>query len=390
MHAAAPEPIVVSVVIPCLNESATIGSCIKEATLAFERAGLHGEVVVADNGSTDGSREISAASGARVVPVQERGYGSALMGGIAAAQGQFVIMGDADGTYAFSDIPKFVDKLRQGYDLVLGDRFSGDIAESAMPFLHRYLGNPVLSAIGRLFFRTHIRDFHCGLRGFRKDFYARAGLACTGMEFASEMIVKATLLGMKVGEVPTSLRPGPPGRRPHLRTWRDGWRHLRFLLLYSPRWLFLIPGLTLMSVGLGIVGVLLPGPIRMGRVIFDVHTMLYAACMILLGFQIVAFAVFSRIYGETAGLLPAHPVLRSLYDYVTLETGLAVGGSLFAAGVLSTLIAVFHWSNVGFGPLDYERTLRMVIPSALLLTLGIQIVFSSFFLSMLGLKRKTG
>ena len=315
-----------SVVLPCLNEAETLESCIRKAQKAFREAGIAGEVVVADNGSTDGSPEIAGRLGARVVHVPTKGYGSALAGGIAAASGRFVIMGDADDSYDFTHVPRFLTQLRAGADLVMGNRFKGGIQRDAMPPLHRYLGNPMLTRIGRLFFGGSCGDFYCGLRGFSKSAFEKMGLRTTGMEFATEMVVKATLLRMKVAEVPTTLSPDGRSRPPHLRTWRDGWRPLRFFLLYSPRWLFLYPGIAFMLLGT-ILGLwLLPGPSAVGSVAFDVHTMLYAAVFVLLGFQAISFAVFTKLFAISEGLLPPDETLDKLFRYITLEVGLLAGG----------------------------------------------------------------
>src|SRR6266542_3488274 len=300
-----------SIVMPCLNEAETIGACIAKARRFLDSSGVGGEIVVADNGSTDGSQQIAASAGARIVGVAERGYGSALQGGIAAARGRFVVMGDADDSYDFSALGTFIEKLRGGADLVMGDRFAGGVLPGAMPPLHRYLGNPVLSAVGRLFFRSPVRDFHCGLRGFAKSAYERMHLRTTGMELASEMVVKATLLGMRIEEVPIVLHPDGRSRPPHLRSWRDGWRHLRFLLLYSPRWLFLYPGLLLMFIGALVVGWLLPHPRTVGSVTFDVQTLLYAGMAIVIGFQAALFAIFTKVFAINAGLLPEDRKLQT-------------------------------------------------------------------------------
>jgi glycosyltransferase involved in cell wall biosynthesis len=378
----------VSVVMPCLNEAETLESCIRKAQRALNEAQIIGEIVIADNGSTDGSIEIAEHSGARVVRVAAKGYGNALMGGIAASAGEFIIMGDADDSYDFGDIPKFVAQLRKGSQLVMGNRFRGGIKPGAMPPLHQYLGNPGLTRIGRLFFRSPVGDFYCGLRGFRKDAYETLRLRTTGMEFATEMVVKATLLRLKIDEVPTTLSPDGRSRPPHLRTWRDGWRTLRFFLLYSPRWLFLYPGLALMITGAALGLWLLPSSRTVGIATLDVHTMLYCAAMVLLGFQAVAFAVFTKVFAITEGLLPPDPVLDRLFRYIDLEVGLGVGGLLVIAGLATSLTAVRMWGMQHFGPLDYARTMRIVIPSALLLILGVQTIFSSFFLSVLGLRRR--
>lgn len=382
------EVIELSVVMPCLNEAETLATCIRKAQQSLEQANVAGEVVIADNGSTDGSVEIAERLGARVVRVASRGYGSALMGGIAAARGKYVIVGDADDSYDFGHIPRFLEPLRQGVDLIMGNRFRGGIKAGAMPLLHRYLGNPVLSGLGRLFFGSPFGDFHCGLRAFSKSAYMRMGLRTTGMEFASEMVVKATLLKLSIMEVPTTLAPDGRSRKPHLRTWRDGWRHLRFLLLYSPRWLFFFPGLALMLVG-GLLEVwLLPAPKVVGHVTFDVHTMVYASTFTLLGFQAILFAVFTKIFAISEGLLPPDPVFDKLFRYISLESGLFVGALLTISGFTISLYAVGVWGNRNFGALNYSSTMRMVIPATLCLTLGVQTILASFFLSVLGLRHR--
>ena len=377
-----------SVVMPCLNEAATVGICVKKAMDALERHGIRGEVIVADNGSTDGSQQIARDCGARVVPVERRGYGSALQSGIAAARGQFVLMGDADDTYDFSQLNEFVTKLREGYDLVMGNRFRGKILPGAMPALHRYLGNPVLTGLGRLFFKSPVGDFHCGLRAFRKDAIEQLELRTLGMEFASEMVVKATAFGLRVTEIPTTLSPDRRDRAPHLRTWRDGWRHLRFLLLYSPRWLFLYPGIALFALGIVLSAVLLPGPRRIGNIVFDIHTLLFAAMAILIGFQSVVFATFTKVFAISEGLLPEDPRLTRMFRYITLEVGLIVGVLLILAGAGAWVLGLEYWRIRQFGPLDPEKTLRIVIPGVVCFTLGFQVVLSSFFLSVLGMSRR--
>jgi hypothetical protein len=376
--------------MPCLNEAETLATCIEKATRSLRDNGIDGEIVVADNGSTDGSVEIAERLGARVVHVEIKGYGSALLGGIRAASGTFIIMGDADDSYDFTRLMPFMEKLRDGYDLVMGNRFKGGIEPGAMPFLHRYLGNPVLSAIGRMLFPNPCGDFHCGLRGFRKDAALRMDLQTTGMELASEMVVKATLLGMRVTEVPTTLSPDGRSRPPHLRTWSDGWRHLRFLLLYSPRWLFLYPGLGLAAVGVAVGTWVLPGPRSVGSVTFDVHTLLYAAAAISIGYQSIAFGFFTKIFAIQEGLMPADPRLDKVFRYVTLEVGLAVGAALVLSGLSGTAWAISDWGAHAFGDLQPTRTLRVIIPASLALTLGFQIVLTSFFLSVLGLGRHRG
>ena len=382
------ETIEVSVVMPCLNEAETLGICIGKAQRALREANVAGEIVVADNGSSDGSVEIAERLGARVVHVKARGYGNALMGGIAAASGKYIVMGDADDSYNFGHVLRFLEPLRKGADLVMGNRFRGGIQKAAMPPLHRYFGNPALTWLGRLFFRSPVGDFYCGLRGFRKDAYERLGLRTTGMEFATEMIVKATLLKLQIAEVPTTLSPDGRSRPPHLRTWRDGWRTLRFFLLYSPRWLFLYPGLAFMMIGVLLGLWLLPSPRAMGGVTLDVHTMLYSAAFVLLGFQAITFAVFTKFFAVSEGLLPPNPTLDKLFQYITLEVGLAIGALLTTAGLAISLYAVGAWENKHFGALDYSHTMRLVIPAALFLTLGAQTIFASFFMSVLGLRRR--
>jgi glycosyltransferase involved in cell wall biosynthesis len=375
--------------MPCLNEAATVADCVTQAREAIARYGIRGEVIVADNGSTDGSRELAAAAGARVVPVPLRGYGSALLTGIAAAKGDYVVMGDADGSYDFMAVDKFLAKLREGYDLVMGNRFKGGVAPGAMPFLHKWLGNPVLSWLGRLFFKSDVGDFHSGLRGFRRSPILALDLRTTGMEFASEMVVKASVHGLRITEVPVTLGPDKRGRPPHLRTWRDGWRHLRFLLLYSPRWLFLYPGVVLMVIGALLLLWLLPGERAIGSVRLDLHTLVYAAAAVVLGYQSVIFAVFTKTFAISEGLLPVDPRLTRLYRYVTLETGIVAGIILVIVGLVLAAAAIGIWETQGFGPIvDVPRTLRVVIVSSLAITLGVQTFFASFFLSVLGLGRR--
>lgn len=377
-----------SVVLPCLNEARTLGPCIEKIQATLRGHSISGEIVVADNGSADGSAAIAEDKGVRVVHVQPEGYGSALMGGIAAAKGKYILMGDCDESYDFSHIPRFLEKLREGYDLVMGNRFAGGIQHGAMPLLHHYIGNPLLSLVGRMFFQSRCRDFHCGLRAFSKEGYERLGMRTTGMEFASEMVVKAGMMGLRIAEVPTTLSHDGRQHRPHLRTWRDGWRHLRFMLLYSPRWLFLYPGLLLMLAGLSAGLWLLPQPRVIHSVTFDVHTLLYAMVAILIGFQAVAFAVFAKVYGITEGLLPDDPVARRLVQRLPLEAGLAFGGLLVLAGVSGSIYSLHIWGGHGFGPLNTSIMLRKVVPSVTAITLGCQVVLFSFFLSVLGLARK--
>ncbi|MDB9417880.1 glycosyltransferase family 2 protein [Microcystis aeruginosa] len=369
-----------SIIMPCLNEAETLATCIGKARDYLERHKIAGEVLIADNGSSDGSQEIATNSGARVVPIPERGYGSALRGGIAAAKGQYIIMGDADDSYDFTNLSPFLEKLRQGYDLVMGNRFQGGIKPGAMPVLHKYLGNPVLTWLGRLFFGSPCGDFHCGLRGFSKRAIKQLNLRTTGMEFASEMVVKASLYGLKITEVPTTLSPDGRSRPPHLKTWRDGWRHLRFLLMYSPRWLFLYPGLALMFLGFVATIWFMTQP--------RVHTLLYSATALIIGFQIVSFAIFTKAFAITEGLLPEDRKLRRFLRYINLEVGLIIGLILFLLGMGSSLYALYIWNARLYGSLDPAVTMRIVIPSVTALALGVQVIFSSFFLSVLRLKRK--
>lgn len=377
-----------SVVLPCLNEARTLPACIAQIRRTIDTHGIRAEIIVADNGSTDGSAEIAAELGARVVAVTDRGYGSALMGGIAAAHGEYVIMGDADASYDFGDIPKFLELLRAGADLVMGNRFRGGIQKGAMPFLHRNLGNPVLSFLGRLFFHAPCGDFHCGLRGFSLQAYRRMDLQTTGMEFASEMVVKASLFRMRIAEVPTTLSPAGRDRPPHLRSWRDGWRHLRFLMMYSPRWSFLYPGAALMIGGTAIALWLLPGPRSLGSITVDIHTLLYAIMAILIGFQMVTFSVFTKVFAITEKLMPEDPRLNFLFRYFRLETGLAIGGLLMASGAGLAFYSRFLWNARHFGPMDPARLVRVVASTIVLFTMGVEICLSSFFLSILGLRRR--
>lgn len=370
-----------SIIMPCLNEAETLAICIHKAQDFLNKYKVMGEVVIADNGSTDGSQEIAMNAGAKVVKVESKGYGSALMGGIYAAEGQYIIMGDADDSYDFSNLNPFLEKLRAGYDLVMGNRFKGGIKSGAMPFLHKYLGNPVLTWLGKLFFTSPCNDFHCGLRGFRKQSIIDLNLCTMGMEFASEMVVKATLNRLKITEVPTTLSPDGRSRKPHLRTWRDGWRHLRFLLLYSPRWLFLYPGIVLILLGI-ISSIILLSSIK-------VHSLLYSSIAIIIGFQLVNFAIFTKVYATKEGLLPPDKKTINFINYFTLELGLIVGSLLFLAGLIGSIFALFYWESVDFGSLNPAETMRLVIPSGTAIALGLQIIFSSFFLGILNLKVKT-
>jgi glycosyltransferase involved in cell wall biosynthesis len=386
------QPIVeVSVVMPCLNEADTLATCIEKAQRAFREHGIAGEIIVADNGSTDDSAAIAARLGARVVPIRARGYGQALMGGIAAARGKFVIMGDADDSYDFLEIPKFVTRLRQGYDLVQGCRLpsaGGTVLPGAMPFLHRWLGNPLLSALVRQWFKAEIHDVYCGLRGFTKQAYERLDQRCTGMEFATEMIVKASLFKAKVAEVPITLHPdGRKSHAPHLRTFRDGWRTLRLFLMYSPRWLFLLPGMGLVFAGLAGYALALPG-VTLGRMTFDAHTLLFASLAMICGYQAMLFAIFTKTFAVNERLLPEDGFYRNFFELVNLERGLLLGGATLIVGLTLLMVALNEWRLVDFGRLDYAQTMRVVVPGFTLTALGFQTVLSSFFVSILGMQRR--
>jgi hypothetical protein len=376
-----------TVVMPCLNEAETVATCVRKAVNFLAASGVDGEVLIADNGSTDGSQALAEQAGARVVDVAEKGYGNALMAGIAAARGEYVIMGDSDDSYDFTNLMPFVEALRQGADLVMGNRFKGGIAPGAMPPLHRYLGNPVLSFVGRLFFRSPIGDFHCGLRGFRKDSVLKLGLQATGMEFASEMVVKATLAGQRVAEVPTTLSKDGRSRPPHLRSWRDGWRHLRFLLLYSPRWLFFLPGLALLIAGLVIGALVIPGPLRVGSVSFDVDTLVAASAMVVIGFQSVLFWLFTQVYAGSEGFLPEEPSVQRILGKLSLERGIIAGLVLGLAGLGGLIFSLVYWHGAGFHSLNYEHSLRIMVPSVTALIVSCQLVLGTFFLSILGIKQ---
>ena len=379
----------VSILMPCLNEAETIEVCVRKARQYLEDGGIRGEVIVADNGSTDGSQALATHAGARVVRVTSRGYGAALLGGIQAARGNLIIMGDADDSYDFTALDPFVEKLRAGYELVMGNRFLGGIKQDAMPPLHRYLGNPVLTGIGRLLFRSPLGDFHCGLRGFRRDAIMSLALTSTGMEFASEMVVKATLRKLRIAEVPTTLSPDGRSRPPHLRSWRDGWRHLRFLLLFSPAWLFFYPGVVMLLLGL-LGGIwLTPGPRTAGSVTFSINTLLFAAASLIIGFQAIVFYMFAKTHAIRSGLLPEDPVVARLREVLRLEVALIIGGLAVIAGLILATQAVGVWGAASFGALDLDESLRKVIPSITLLILGLQIMFSGCLLSVLQLDTRT-
>jgi glycosyltransferase involved in cell wall biosynthesis len=375
-----------TILMPCLNEAATVGRCVAKARGFLERAGIPGEVLVADNGSDDGSAAAAQQAGARVVQVPERGYGAALAAGIAAARGRYVIMGDADDSYDFERLEPFVAKLRQGYPLVMGNRFRGGILPGAMPPLHRYLGNPVLSFVGRLFFGTRVGDFHCGLRGVDREAVSSLGLRTPGMEFASELVVKAALAGWRIAEVPITLHPDGRGRPSHLRSWRDGWRHLRFLLLFSPRWLFLYPGLALLVAGLALTIALYATPLRVFGAGLDIHSMLYASAAALLGMQLCLFALFARVSAQNAGLLPRQPTLQRILKALTLERGLLAGLAMALGGFAWSAAAFWQWRETGFGPLDPRVVMRDTIPATALMIGGMELALASFLLSVLRLK----
>jgi hypothetical protein len=378
-----------TILMPCLNEAETIQVCVQKATGFLRRRGISGEVLIADNGSSDGSQALATQSGARVVQIPRRGYGSAILGGIQSARGKFVIMGDADDSYDFTALDPFVERLRAGYELVMGNRFLGGIEPNAMPPLHRYLGNPVLTWIGRTLFRSTSGDFHCGLRGFRRDSILSLALTSSGMEFASEMVVKATLRDLRMTEVPTTLAPDGRSRPPHLRSWRDGWRHLRFLLLFSPAWLFFYPGLIMLLLGFSTMVWLLPGQRSAGAIVFDVNTLEFAAASVVCGFQAIVFYVLAKTYAIRTGLLPADSLVQQLGNKLPLEVGLLTGIASIAMGLGLATYAIGVWGAHSFGTLNPEQSLRVVIPSATLLMLGLQIIFSICLLSILQLETRT-
>ena len=384
------EMIEVSVVMPCLNEEETLAACIKEARIGLEEANVQGEIIIADNGSTDTSIDIANANGARVVHVAQTGYGSALIEGISAARGTYVLMGDSDGSYDFRSLKRYLNELRQGYDLVMGCRlpaWGGTIEPGAMPWLHRWIGNPVLSWIGRLFFKTSVKDFHCGLRAFKRDAMMGLGLQCSGMEFASEMVVKSITQGLNVSQIPITLRPDGRTRPPHLRSWRDGWRHLRFMLLYSPKWLYQLPGITLLVAGLVGFITLLFGPVKIGDVIFDTNTLLISSAAIIVGTQLLFFAVYVTAFAMKAGLLPIDERVDKLLKSPLIEYGVVLGLLMVFVGIAFIVSATQYWGASGFGPLPYSEGLRMVIPGVTAITLGVMFMFSGFVLELLNLER---
>jgi glycosyltransferase involved in cell wall biosynthesis len=383
----APAAVEISIVMPCLDEVETLATCIAMARQAIEKGGYSAEIIVADNGSSDGSQLVARELGVRLVDVHKKGYGSALIAGIDAANGRFVVIGDADASYDFSAIAPLIARLRDGYDLVVGNRFLGGIQPGAMPWSHQWFGNPALTRISRIFFHAPVGDTHCGLRAFTKDAYERMRLRATGMEFASEMVIKASLKGMRITEVPVVLHPDGRTRPPHLRTWRDGWRHLRFMLLFSPRWLFLYPGLALLVGGFVLSALLVAGPLRIGGVRLDIHTLLVAGFLSLLGYQLVLFAVFTKMFAIREGFHPPHPALQKLLRYITLEVGLLAGALMALGGLVGLILAVVSWQSVGFGNLNPSTTMREVIPAVVLLALGTQTIFASFFISILAIER---
>ncbi len=374
-----------TILMPCLNEAKTLETCIRKARGFLSRAQVDGEVLIADNGSTDDSVQLALAAGARVIAVSDRGYGAALLAGIRAAKGRFVIMGDSDDSYDFFRLDDFLASLRGGCDLVMGNRFSGGIEAGAMPPLHRYLGNPVLSFIGRLFFKSPVRDFHCGLRGFNREAILGLDLQSSGMEFASEMVVKATVNGLRISEVPTTLAPDGRDRPPHLRSWRDGWRHLRFLLIHAPAWLFLWPGLCLFTLGLTLGLPLLSGPLPLGVLTLDVHTLLYAAIAACLGLQMVLFAGISFVHAVAIGILPALPRFLSVFQRISLERGLLIGSALALGGMLLAIRSLQLWSGEAFSSIDPKVVMRLAIPAAALMLAGMQIAITAFLLEYIRL-----
>ncbi|HEV7719206.1 MAG TPA: glycosyltransferase [Arsenicitalea sp.] len=387
----AKDDIELSILMPCLNEAETLAACIGKAQAFLARSGVKGEVIVADNGSTDGSQQIARDAGARVVDVQRRGYGAALAGGIEASRARFIIMGDADDSYDFLNLEPFVAKLRSGFDLVMGNRFKGGILPGAMPWHHRYIGNPVLSFVGKLFFKTTVSDFHCGLRGFSRAAVLGLKLRTTGMEFASEMVVKATLSGLKVNEVPTTLAPDGRSRAPHLRSFRDGWRHLRFLLLFSPRWLFLYPGIAMVLFGLIVGGILLPGSVHLTpRIEIGIHTFLVAAMSIVVGLQSISFAMIGRRFASRYGFIPPSAKFDRVLEALSLERILVVAVVLMAIGIVALLWGFSQWAGRGFGPLNTESTLRVMILAMTALVAGFQLMMSGFMSSIINIPHLEG
>lgn len=376
-----------TILMPCLNESKTLKICIDKALRFLKENNIDGEVLIADNGSTDGSQEIAINAGARVVDIAEKGYGSALIGGCNNALGKYVIMGDSDDSYDFSNLMPFVEKLREGYELVMGNRFKGGIEKGAMPPLHKYLGNPVLSTIGRILYRSDIKDFHCGLRGYNKESIQKLNLRTTGMEYASEMVVQATLHKLKITEVPTTLKKDGRDRPPHLRSWSDGWRHLTFLLMHAPNWLFLYPGLILLFIGFIISGMIIISPIKIGNINFDINTLIYTSMSTIVGFQLILFYILTKKYASISKFIPISNKETTLMKF-TMNKGIFIGFLLFTLGIISTIVAILIWSNNSFGDLSPEKMIRITIPALTFIICGIQLMFSSFFLGILEIKVK--
>jgi glycosyltransferase involved in cell wall biosynthesis len=374
-----------TILMPCLNEAETLALCINKANNWVLHSGIQTEVLIADNGSTDASQAIAESLGAHVIPVQQRGYGSALFYGCMAAKGEWIIMGDSDDSYDFSNLDSFVEKLREGFDLVMGNRFLGGIAPGAMPWKNRYIGNPILTWVGRVLFKCPAKDFHCGLRGFKKDAFLQMDLRTTGMEFASEMVIKANLFDMRIAEVPTTLTKDGRSRPPHLLPWRDGWRHLRFMLLFSPRWLFFIPGFILFLISTVSYAALLTGPVKFGTVIFDVHTLFFAEAGLVLGFLAIALGVVIRMFGMREGLLQEHSLLEKLRTSPFLEVGSVVGISMVLGGLFLGLDALMAWSAVKFGALSPGALLRTISLSTLLVMVGGVTFMASLIMGFLAL-----
>jgi glycosyltransferase involved in cell wall biosynthesis len=377
-----------TILMPCLNEAETLEICIKKAMSFLTDNKVKGEVLIADNGSTDGSQDIATRNGARVVNIEQKGYGSALRGGSENARGKYVIMGDADDSYNFLNLMPFLEKLREGYELVMGNRFKGGIEKGAMPPLHKYLGNPVLSFIGRIFYPSEIKDFHCGLRGYNRAAIKSLQLQTTGMEYASEMVVQATLHKLRMIEVPTTLSPDGRTRPPHLRSWRDGWRHLKFLMMYSPNWTFLYPGLILSVVGLLMMVIIGVGPTKIGNVNFGINTMMYGSASLLVGVNIILFSMFTKAYALSSGFIPNSPKTIGIFEKFTVEKGVVIGVALTLLGIAATIFAFIIWGNNSFGNLQPESIMKITIPATTLIAIGIELIFASFFLGILEIERK--
>jgi glycosyltransferase involved in cell wall biosynthesis len=376
-----------TILMPCLNEARTLPTCIGKARSFLARAGVAGEVLVADNGSTDGSQEMARHHGARVIAVSEKGYGSALIAGIRAARGRYVVMGDSDDSYDFSRLDLFLDRLREGSQLVMGNRFAGGIQPGAMPPLHRYLGNPVLSTLGRVLFRSPCKDFHCGLRGFERDVILHLNLSAPGMEFASEMVVKATVAKLRIAEVPTSLSPDGRDRPPHLQSWRDGWRHLRFLLLFSPSGLFFYPGACVFGLGALAMLRLLIGPVIIGSVGFDINTLMYASAATVIGWQSIIFWVCAKIHGTREGIVAPDPIFERALGRVTLERALLASLAMFLLGLLLAIGSLIDWGGARFHTLDPSHSMRLVIPAATAMLLAVQAAYGAMFMTFLKIRK---